>query len=158
MGERIKLFGAGLMFNGVASHIDRLLTCVIFVGQVFVCPKSIFSGWFASSDRQLWLANFGAFFLYAVVEEKDKDLEKKKMTLNNFQKTFIIYMVYLLTIILAEFSPFMDNELFLINWAGPIPVGKVRQLTINNDLFFSEQQKKTIHFFAYHGLARYSLF
>lgn len=33
-------------------------------------------------------------------------------------------MVYLLTIILAEFSPFMDNELFLINWAGPIPVGK----------------------------------
>lgn len=58
-------------------------------------------------------------------------------------------MVYLLTIILAEFSPFMDNELFLINWAGPIPVGKVRQLTINNDLFFSEQQKKTIHFFTY---------
>lgn len=46
------------------------------------------------------------------------------MSLYKFQKSFLLFILYLLNITMTEFSPFMDKELFLINWAGPVPLGK----------------------------------
>ncbi|CAI9730367.1 Hypothetical predicted protein [Octopus vulgaris] len=40
-------------------------------------------------------------------------------------EAFVFLLLSFVVSILANFSPFMDNELFLINWAGPLPIEKL---------------------------------